>query len=228
MTMRDDLRFLLSERTRLADASVALTTEADEGYRAALDAYASLIKLRGKKRAERLEEWEVAIIRDQFMRQYAPRYEQLQSEKRWVKHEVTRLAEQLRPESGEQWLELTRTYPHHTQGFGADRYGEGDAQVYASEREGLGVEVRVRKVTEGEPRRDRWGSDASYRYWIVEALVRDEVDVEILRAHNADMAMWLAACWKRGVNPRVLLPGLPHGLEEKLGVDYFGNRAAGA
>lgn len=30
-------------------------------------------------------------------------------------------------------------------------------------------------------------------------------------------------CWKRGVNPRVYNPWLPHGLEEKLGIDFQGN-----
>lgn len=34
---------------------------------------------------------------------------------------------------------------------------------------------------------------------------------------------WLRLCWKRGVNPRVYNPFLPHGLEEKLGIDYQGN-----
>ena len=33
---------------------------------------------------------------------------------------------------------------------------------------------------------------------------------------------WLALCWKRGCNPRVYNPWLPHGIEERLGVTYFG------
>jgi len=34
---------------------------------------------------------------------------------------------------------------------------------------------------------------------------------------------WLKSCWKRGVNPRVYNPFLEHGLEERLGIDFFGN-----
>lgn len=37
------------------------------------------------------------------------------------------------------------------------------------------------------------------------------------------LAEWLRRCWKRGVNPRVYSPFLPHGLEEKLGIDFQGN-----
>jgi hypothetical protein len=28
---------------------------------------------------------------------------------------------------------------------------------------------------------------------------------------------------KKGVNPRVYMPFLPHGIEQQLGLDYFGN-----
>lgn len=37
-----------------------------------------------------------------------------------------------------------------------------------------------------------------------------------------DLKEMIRQCWKRGVNPRVLFPGLRHGLEEELGLDYFG------
>ena len=36
----------------------------------------------------------------------------------------------------------------------------------------------------------------------------------------------IKSCWKRGVNPRVYNPFLPAGLEEKLGLDYFGGEKA--
>lgn len=32
-------------------------------------------------------------------------------------------------------------------------------------------------------------------------------------------------CWKREVNPRVMYPFLPHGFEERHGLDYFGGKA---
>lgn len=34
---------------------------------------------------------------------------------------------------------------------------------------------------------------------------------------------FLQFMWRRGLNPRVYRPHLPHGLEEKLGLDFYGN-----
>ena len=52
----------------------------------------------------------------------------------------------------------------------------------------------------------------------------DEIGLEILRRKTSHWTLreWLAGCWKRGINPRVLNPYLPPGLEEELGVTYFG------
>ena len=52
----------------------------------------------------------------------------------------------------------------------------------------------------------------------------DEVGAEILRRKpGLDLREWVRMCWWRGVNPRVYSPFLPIGLEERWGLDYFGN-----
>jgi hypothetical protein len=60
----------------------------------------------------------------------------------------------------------------------------------------------------------------------VTAMVSDSIDVEIIKNKQESLRDWLKNCWKRGVNPRVYNPWLPPGLEDKMGLDYFGNEKA--
>ena len=61
-------------------------------------------------------------------------------------------------------------------------------------------------------------------YIIVEAAVADAFEVEVLkRLPGLTLREWLKRCMQFGANPRVYNPFLPHGLEAKLGLDYFGN-----
>jgi hypothetical protein len=55
-------------------------------------------------------------------------------------------------------------------------------------------------------------------------LFGDDLDPQIVK-HRPGLTMreWLKGCLSRGANPRVFSPMLPHGLEEKLGLDHFGN-----
>ena len=59
---------------------------------------------------------------------------------------------------------------------------------------------------------------------IVEAAVADAFEVEVLkRLPGLTLREWLKRCMQLGANPRVYNPFLPHGLEARLGLDYFGN-----
>jgi len=230
VTIRDQIAALMAERARAAAALAEIPSTADADFEVRCAEYLKLIKRKPMKDrnarytvSEKCEAWEDAALRAPILARYRPEYEALRSERRWLDFEIDRLCEDAAPLPGNAWIELRRTHPHHTQGFGADHYGENEAKLYASERDRLGVQVRVRKVTEGVQSTDRWGCPSGYRYWVVEAYVAAEVDAEILRHKSLPLREWLAACWARQTNPRVLCPGLPHGLEEKLGVDYFGN-----
>lgn len=107
---------------------------------------------------------------------------------------------------------------YRSQGYGASRYAEGSVQLDAdvARAEGFvdGVDLLVLR---GE------GARGSGDQWLAVVRVEHELDVEILRRlPGLPLREQVRLCWKRGVNPRVYLPGLPHGFEERTGLDYFG------
>ena len=102
---------------------------------------------------------------------------------------------------------------YYSQGFGAERYALACAEGEADVARLYGVEVRV---------------TPSDREYLVEVLVAAQRDIEILtRRPGLSMREQIKAALKRGANVRVLNPYLPHGLEAKLGLDYFGNDLPG-
>jgi hypothetical protein len=82
----------------------------------------------------------------------------------------------------------------------------------------FGIQARVEKVT--IPSMIIKTGIVSFH---VTALVSDPIDVVIIKNKKELLRDWLKNCWKRGVNPRVYNPWLPVGLEDKMGLDYFGN-----
>lgn len=105
------------------------------------------------------------------------------------------------------------TASYSSQGFGASRYARGAADDLASGYRALGVPVEVRRVVHG----------SSVESWEVWANVASMVDREIVRRRKVSLRDWMRDCLRRGQNPRVYNPFLPHGLEHKLGLDYYGN-----
>lgn len=135
--------------------------------------------------------------------------------------------EALRPVPGAR-LPLSTHYTgsYSSQGPGAENYARNSAEASADVARFHGVEVEVRRV-EGPPypSYDWMGRPYTYRsvHFEVLAAVAGEVDVEILRRlRGLPLREQVRLCWKRGVNPRVYNPFLPHGYEEKVGLDYFG------
>jgi hypothetical protein len=60
----------------------------------------------------------------------------------------------------------------------------------------------------------------------VEALCTPESWEIIRRKRSGSLREWLRSCLKAGCNPRVFDPFLPAGIEEKSGLDLFGNDMA--
>ena len=123
---------------------------------------------------------------------------------------------------------FTRIYgsSYSTQGFGAQRYAQNSAELQADRCRHYGIEVEVRAV--GERPKCSGGPYWSGACWSpdyeVHAAVESDVDVEILRRRpGPTLRESVRLCWKRGVNPRVFNPFLPHGYEERVGLDFFGN-----
>lgn len=115
---------------------------------------------------------------------------------------------------------------YSTQGFGAEKYTRNHAEQDADRIRYTNLPVHIRThVWEWErSAHDRWAPN-SITYFEVWAPVETEEQVDVLtRKPGPSLKEWIRLCWKRGVNPRVYNPFLPYGLEEKLGLDYFGNQ----
>ena len=117
------------------------------------------------------------------------------------------------------------SYMYSTQGYGAVKYAREAAERDADHARLQGLQAHVvcvkKKTHNGIDWHGRTYSmpSAGFRVWVS----TDRIGCEILKRKPTDLKEWLKSCWKRGVNPRVMNPFLPHGIEEKLGLDYFGN-----
>jgi len=140
-----------------------------------------------------------------------------EEERQKIEGEICELASALAPEVSDDWhlVDSVPSSSYRTQPA-AEFYAHGDAEIQALEFRRAGVPAEVRLV------HGKWGP--VYEAWARCA----ELDVEIVqRSRRLDVAGYLRECWRRGLNPRVLLPGLPAGLEEKLGVSYRGEIGLG-
>jgi hypothetical protein len=138
--------------------------------------------------------------------------EQQASETKRLKELVTSIASKLKPRRGSERF----TYASHwistyrSQGYGAERYTGGLADIDLGFVESHGIEAAVVHDSNGLDSYD------------VLVMVEDSIDVEILKAQDFSIRDFLKACWSRALDPRVFNPYLPHGLEEKLGIDFQG------
>ena len=109
----------------------------------------------------------------------------------------------------------TSSYLYSSQGWGAEKYAKASAQQSVDHCEDFGFLAEIR-----EDRREH-----STDYDVYVAL--DSLGVEILKRKSMSLREWVRRCWAKGVNPRVYNPFLPHGFEEKAGLDYFGGYVKG-
>ena len=73
----------------------------------------------------------------------------------------------------------------------------------------------------------RYGGTDSATYGVL--IDTTPIGWEILKRKPAvPLRETVRLCWKRGVNPRVSMPFLPHGYEESVGLDYFGGEVKAA
>jgi len=112
-----------------------------------------------------------------------------------------------------------------------DKYARKAGEIRQAELAAIAPDVRfelergVHEISKVKSSPWHWSSELThYRLF---AYVAAPLDAEILkRVHAQTVRDWLKACWGAGVNPRVYSPYLPHGLEEKYGIDYFGREKA--
>lgn len=125
-----------------------------------------------------------------------------------------------------EWVFYHRSYGscYASQGFGQLKYTRQAAENAADLARFYNIPVEVREVNRHSYKSCNWTMEtADYEVWVKTT----ELGAEVLRRKpGPGLRDWLKACWKRGVNPRVYDPFLPHGLEERLGLDYFGGETA--
>lgn len=175
-------------------------------------------------KAASLDEWELDCIRRPLFEATLEELRLLRQETNAVDFEMSRIAEKLLPDPGENWMRLTAVHgsSYSTQGYGANTYAKRNAEMRAHEALRLGVEAEVRTVQTDRPKNPgRWYIHTNiFEVWV---RVDTEVDLELVRRGQPMTTRdFLKLCWSKGVNPRVYNPFLPHGLEARLGIDFQG------
>lgn len=127
-----------------------------------------------------------------------------------AKVSMTEAAELADPVAGESKLMLAHVskYSYGSQGGGAESYARNAADMKVMAANYFGIKASVEK--------DRHG-------FKVYVLVDHDIDVQILRLRRVPLRESVRFCWANSMNPRVYYPTLPHGYEEQVGLDFFGN-----
>lgn len=135
-----------------------------------------------------------------------------------IKEQLGSLASELAPRPGPVWTKVDEiselVYRTQTSPLA---YAQTSAELRALDfiEAGLDAEVRSRPRTR-EIEHPRVNRVAAFEVWVQ----ADALDVDIVKfgGHGLDTAGWLQQIASRAMNPRVFVPGLPWGLEEKLGI----------
>lgn len=155
--------------------------------------------------------------------------ERMSADRKRLDDRLRDLAGELAPRRGSLRLLLARVRvaSYSTQGHGARSYARNAACAEADRFRSAGVEA---EVTFREPKKRPDPVNGSFGYvdmsgeFEVHGLLASELDGEIARrAPGLTLREHVRQCWARGVNPRVDMPFLPHGYEEREGLDFFGN-----
>ena len=170
-----------------------------------------------------LDLWELDCIRRPLFKAAQEELRFLRSEINAIEHDMNQIAKTLLPVPGTKWLRLKTVHgsTYRSQGYGANAYAKNAAEIIAMEA-GAVVEAKVVTIPTERPK------FPSYHYvhtdnYEVQVLVDSEVDLELVRRRPPmGLRDWMKACWSKGMNPRVYNPFLPHGLEQKYGIDYQG------
>lgn len=211
----------------------------DEQFHAEVTAAVAAVARPKAKKSRKVEDIQLPseILGEERYAQIRGRYEPIvaavvkhhQTERERVKELMNPAADliSLMPDPEAAWIkrevETVWSSTYSTQGFGAHSYARNDAEDRAQHYKisGLQAEVRVCWLRDEHPGERFWAKSdlARYEVWVRAS----EEDAEIARYKSGlSMKDWLQWCWDHGSNPRVFLPGLSYGLEDRLGVRIGG------
>ena len=114
---------------------------------------------------------------------------------------------------------------YSTQGYGACKYARDNAEREADKARLHGLGAEVHELSSKYYPGIYGGQHASYGVLIDTTPLGYEI---LKRKPELPLREYVRRCWKRGVNPRVMMPFLPHGYEEQVGLDYFGGEIRAA
>ena len=163
------------------------------------------------------EVWAVIVGRwrweaERLTKAYHDRLSQLESQLRDLAPEAALL-----PGPARLWRTVSAS-SYSSQGYGAERYAQAAAQQYVDVAECAGIKAEVLRCEERGPT-----TGCTLVSFEVRAEVAANLDLEILsRRPGPTLREQVRLSWKRGVNPRVYNPYLPHDYEARHGLDYFG------
>ena len=229
--LRNEFKLLLEQKETLRKELFQIREGANAAYNEALKV--EYHKLYPKRKFIMDKAWgvlgEVAVaIKRQHSEEANRKIRENEKKRDDVERRLFEIAGELRElpvSSGQasEWLlyDSVSECSYHTQGFGARKYAENAAQQYVDKAEANGVRAEIREiVTTHDDHRGHKNSFADFQVWVC----CSQDGLNILRYKpQIELREWVRLCWKRGSNPRVYNPWLPHEYEEKNGLDYFGN-----
>lgn len=155
------------------------------------------------------KDWRSLDMFESIVNKYKAEADRLSSivtaaEEKWTK-ERNAAANDVVVEPGEEWnlAHVASEYSYSTQP-NARGYAAGEAKRKAMELRATGLNAEVRNL---------------------EVWAKASPEMIEIAKHKPPTPLreWVMACWKTGCNPRVMNPWLPHGYEESVEIDYFGN-----
>ncbi len=113
---------------------------------------------------------------------------------------------------------------YHTQGFGSMKYARAAAESQADAARAIGIPAEVHLIESRYV--PGFGCGTTEGTYIVLADC-DPLGWQVARWRTPlPLREVVRLAWKRGINPRVGMPFLPHGYEESVGLDFFGGERA--
>lgn len=156
--------------------------------------------------AKALGDETVEVIRGVARRRYVRLYDRACARVESMRRLAWRAAQDFEVQGGDVWYRISSHYGYQSSG---PHYDRGRAQIDALEQNALGLKASV--VQDGAS-------------WCCEVAVRNELHGRAAKRKGVDMVELVRLCWSKGLNPRVYFPYLPHGFEERHGLDFFGGR----
>lgn len=223
MTPRERFALLLADLRASRAAEVEMRAEgspADSAYKQRIYAAAREAGYRGKEAP-----WESSAklsdaaraacmkAKDAFLAEWQPRFDAQEAKTKAIANQLADLAPSVEIRASETSLMLRREGPDYRQG---DAYARGSCRLSAKKCAAFGVRTEVVRVAPVD------GGKVQLASYECRAFVAEDLDIEVLKRLHLPVREQVRLCWSWALDPRVYWPMLPHGFEEREGIDFQG------